>query len=354
MDVSHSIKHWNLQITNGPECRQSHKKMLSFISTFMLIHYCGSLQIIKKIIRLHGGKLIDSYHGRSITLRVTVPINGYCNTIQCPEVVPPVMKDDKIIRPDKKQHHILLVMADTELSNYLHKAFSILFRITLLENPEQILHFSGDRLPDIIVIDETVNGIRGKEICSKIKSNTSMVHIPVILLISNNDNGSYLAHADCGVDKLEPRAINICRLKMDIQILINKHERIMKLLEKNLSDNLPSPTAKSEEDTLFINKVNKLLEKNLSTESYTVDMLSADMGMCRTKFYTKIKEITDKTPTEYMHYFKMNKAKILLVTQQYTVTEIATFLGFCNAKYFGKRFKKFYKVPPTQYIKEVF
>lgn len=228
MDVSHSIKHWNLQITNGPECRQSHKKMLSFISTFMLIHYCGSLQIIKKIIRLHGGKLIGSYHGRSITLRVTVPINGYCNTIQCPEVVPPVMKDDKIIRPDKKQHHILLVMADTELSNYLHKAFSILFRITILENPEQI------------------------------------------------------------------------------------------------------------------------------TESYTVDMLSADMGMCRTKFYTKIKEITDKTPTEYMHYFKMNKAKILLVTQQYTVTEIATFLGFCNAKYFGKRFKKFYKVPPTQYIKEVF
>ncbi|MFK2111215.1 helix-turn-helix domain-containing protein [Bacteroides fragilis] len=56
----------------------------------------------------------------------------------------------------------------------------------------------------------------------------------------------------------------------------------------------------------------------------------------------------------HMHYFKMNKAKILLVTQQYTVTEIATFLGFCNAKYFGKRFKKFYKVPPTQYIKEVF
>lgn len=220
------------------------QKILSFISTFMLIHYCGSLQIIKKIIRLHGGKLIGSYHGRSITLRVTVPINGYCNTIQCPEVVPPVMKDDKIIRPDKKQHHILLVMADTELSNYLHKAFSILFRITILENPEQILHFSGDRLPDIIVIDETVNGIRGKEICSKIKSNTSMVHIPVILLISNNDNGSYLAHADCGVDKLEPRAINICRLKMDIQILINKHERIMKLLEKNLSDNLPSPTAK--------------------------------------------------------------------------------------------------------------
>ena len=354
MNVSHSVNHWNLRITNGPEYKQSHKKTLSFISTFMLMHYCGSLQIIKKIIRLHGGKLSGDYHGRSITIRVTVPINGYCNTVQCPEVVPPVMKDDKIIHSDKNKQHILLVMADKELSGYLHEAFSTLFKITVVENPEQIVRFSGQRMPDIIIIDETVGGIHGKEICSKVKSNTSMVHIPVILLISANDNRSYLDHIDCGVDKLESRAINICRLKVDIQMLINKHERIMKLLEKNLSDNLPSPTAKSEEDALFINKVDKLLEKNLSTESYTVDMLSADMGMCRTKFYTKIKEITDKTPTEYMHYFKMNKAKVLLVTQQYTVTEIATFLGFCNAKYFGKQFKKFYKVPPTQYIKEVF
>ena len=66
-----------------------------------------------------------------------------------------------------------------------------------------------------------------------------------------------------------------------------------------------------------------------------------------------IKEITDKAPAEYMYYFKMNKAKILLVTQKYTVTEIATYLGFCDAKYFGARFKKFYKVPPTRYIKEI-
>ena len=118
-----------------------------------------------------------------------------------------------------------------------------------------------------------------------------MVHIPVILLISNNDNGSYLAHADCGVDKLEPRAINICTTsKWIYKYLINKHERIMKHPgEKPVGQSAFTKLQKSEEDALFINKVNKLLEKNLSTESYTVDMLSADMGMCRTKFYTKIK-----------------------------------------------------------------
>lgn len=74
----------------------------------------------------------------------------------------------------------------------------------------------GDWLLDIIVIDEMVNGICGKEICFKIKLNISMVYIFVIFLISNNDNGSYFVYVDCGVDKLELCVINICRFKMDI------------------------------------------------------------------------------------------------------------------------------------------
>lgn len=87
----------------------------------------------------------------------------------------------------------------------------------------------------------------------------------------------------------------------------------MKFLEKNLLDNLFLLIVKSEEDILFINKVNKFLEKNFLIESYIVDMLSVDMGMCCIKFYIKIKEIIDKIFIEYMYYFKMNKVKILLV-----------------------------------------
>ena len=353
MNVSHLNNHWSLRITNGPECKQDNKKLLSLLSALMLIYHCGNLQIIKKIIRLHGGKLIGDCHRRIITFQVIVPINGCCNTIQCPEVEIPTIKDGKMGRSDKNRSHVLLVMSDNELSSYLNEALSTLFRITILNNPERLSNFSGQRTPDIIIIDEIVNGIGGKEIYSRIKSNASMVQTPAILLMNFNDNRSYLTHIHCGVDKLAPRAISICRLKADIQVLINKHKRIKQLLETNLPSDLPETTSKSEENTLFMDKVNKLLEKNLSSDNYTVDMLSADMGMCRTTFYTKLKEITDKAPAEYMYYFKMNKAKILLVTQKYTVTEIATYLGFCDAKYFGARFKKFYKVPPTRYIKEI-
>jgi len=87
-------------------------------------------------------------------------------------------------------------------------------------------------------------------------------------------------------------------------------------------------------------------------EGYTIEMLSASMGMSRTSFYNKMKEVTGKPPVEYMLTFKMERAKTLLASGRYNVTEIAGMLGYCDDKYFGKKFKSFYHVCPTKFIKE--
>lgn len=109
---------------------------------------------------------------------------------------------------------------------------------------------------------------------------------------------------------------------------------------------------KNEEgNEIFIYKVRELLEKNLTTPGYTIDTLSADMGMCRTGFYNKMKEVTGKTPAEYIFEFKMEKAGILLASLHYSITEVSDMLGYCDAKYFGKKFKSFYHICPTQYRK---
>lgn len=115
---------------------------------------------------------------------------------------------------------------------------------------------------------------------------------------------------------------------------------------------VPETVDKEDDSLVFINKVRELLEKNLTVEGYTIDMLCAGIGMSRTNFYYKMKELTGKSPVEYMFAFKMEKAKILLASQRYNVTEIAGMLGYCDAKYFGKKFKSFYHVCPTRYMKE--
>ena len=78
---------------------------------------------------------------------------------------------------------------------------------------------------------------------------------------------------------------------------------------------------------LFMNKVNEILEKNLSTEKYRIDKLCVDIGMSRTAFYSKIKDIIGMSPEDYIYSFKMDKALKLLASQQFNISEIGSMLG---------------------------
>lgn len=369
--VSHFSDRWSLRITNYPESEKDNDSMITLISTLISVHCCGSLRIIRKIIHLHGGKITGSSHGQVVAFQVVLPKDCHYDVRGRQAIENSAAKSDKVIRFGKdsesgesklpldsdKFPHVLLVMADKELSDYLNVRLSLFFRMTILEDSEEIFLLFGHRVPDVIILDETVNGVCGGELCSRIKLNADMSSTPVILLISSNDNQSYLTHIRCGADKLEPRMVSVCKLKADIGALIDNHiaqrERVKRFIVNNPFSSLPEIAARSDESVQFMDKVQRFLEENLSTEGYTVDMLSADAGMSRTGFYNRIKEITGKPPMDYMHSFKMDRAKVLLITQQYSVTEIATLLGYCDAKYFGKKFKEFYHVSPTRYVKEV-
>ena len=115
---------------------------------------------------------------------------------------------------------------------------------------------------------------------------------------------------------------------------------------------LPQTIENEKDNLLFITKVRKLIEENLATQGYTIDDLCAGMGMSRTSFYYKMKELTGKYPMEYVLTFKMERAKNLLASGRYNVTEVAEMLGYCDAKYFGRKFKAFYHICPTKIIKE--
>ena len=86
--------------------------------------------------------------------------------------------------------------------------------------------------------------------------------------------------------------------------------------------------------------------------NFNVDMLCTLMNMSRTSFYNKIKALTDQAPAYYIRIIKLNRAIQLLKEQKYTITEISEMTGFNDAKYFREVFKKYFKVSPTQYIKD--
>lgn len=372
INITHTIDSWQLQITNCEIADKRVGKMFPFIPVIFPIYGYSDLWTVRKIIRLHGGKINGYRHGKSFAFQIVIPTDCHCRNQECSAIKHSSTntknkakkssesdKDDTPNAKTKDTSHILLVMADGAFRNYLRKALSRYFQISVLKDPDLLKDTVVRQNPDAIIIDDNVNGTNGDALCFRIKTDKMIGYIPVVLLIRAFDNESYLSHLGSGADRLELRTESICRLRANIRMLVENRMVLRERVKLFLSDAVfPMVPTKEEMETentdqIFMDKVNKILEKNLSTDKYTIDKLSIDIGMSRTAFYSRIREITGNPPENYTYSFKMDRALKLLASQQYTVSEIAGMLGYCDAKYFGKKFKDFYHVCPTDYIKSI-
>lgn len=370
INITHTIDSWQLQITNCEIADKRVGKMFPFIPVIFPIYGYSDLWTVRKIIRLHGGKINGYRHGKSFAFQIVIPTDCHCRNQECSAIKHSSTntknkakkssesdKDDTPNTKTKDTSHILLVMADGAFRNYLKKALSRYFQISVLKDPDLLKDTVVRQNPDAIIIDDNVNGTNGDALSFRIKTDKMIGYIPVVLLIRAFDNESYLSHLGSGADRLELRTESICRLRANIRMLVENRMVLRERVKLFLSDAVfPMVPTKEEMETentdqIFMDKVNKILEKNLSTDKYTIDKLSIDIGMSRTAFYSRIREITGNPPENYIYSFKMDRALKLLASQQYTVSEIAGMLGYCDAKYFGKKFKDFYHVCPTDYIK---
>lgn len=372
IDVTHTIDSWQLHITNCEITEKRAEKMFPFIPVIFPVYGYSDLWTVRKIIRLHGGKIAGHKHGKAFAFQIVIPTDCHCRNQECSVIKHSSVntkkktkesaenyKKDNQNAKTKDTSHILLVMSNGAFRDYLSKALSRYFQISILENPDLLMDTVIRQNPDAIIIDDNVNGANGDTLSFQIKTDKMVGYIPVVLLIRAFDNESYLSHLGSGADRLELRTESICRLRANIRMLVENRMVLRERFKLFLSDAIfPMVPTKEEMETedadqVFIDKVNKILEKNLSTDKYTIDKLSIDIGMSRTAFYGKIREITGNPPENYIYSFKMGKALKLLASQQYSVSEIAEMLGYCDAKYFGKKFKYFYHVCPTDYIKSI-
>lgn len=350
INITHTTDSWQLQITNCEIADKRVGKMFPFIPVIFPIYGYSDLWTVRKIIRLHGGKINGYRHGKSFAFQIVIPTDCHCRNQECSAIKHSSTntknkakkssesdKDDTPNAKTKDTSHILLVMADGAFRNYLKKALSRYFQISALEDPDLLKDTVVRQNPDAIIIDDNVNGTNGDTLSFRIKTDKMIGYIPVVLLIRAFDNESYLSHLGSGADRLELRTESICRLRANIRMLVENRMVLRERVKLFLSDAVfPMVPTKEEMETentdqIFMDKVNKILEKNISTDKYTIDKLSIDIGMSRTAFYSRIREITGNPPENYIYSFKMDRALKLLASQQYTVSEIAGMLGYCDA-----------------------
>ena len=93
--------------------------------------------------------------------------------------------------------------------------------------------------------------------------------------------------------------------------------------------------------------------KNVYQNPLTLEDLSKASGMSPKYFCRFFHEMINKTPIEYLNYYRIEISCEKLLATELSITEIALNCGFNDVSYFIKTFKKHKGVTPKQYLKSL-
>lgn len=115
---------------------------------------------------------------------------------------------------------------------------------------------------------------------------------------------------------------------------------------------LKAPSSEEKADQVFLNRLQEIIEANISDENFSVQNLSEQMAMDRTGLYRRTLALTGLSPSNYIRKVRMEAAARLLKETALPVADIATRTGFSTTKYFNKVFREIFGIVPAKYREE--
>ena len=115
---------------------------------------------------------------------------------------------------------------------------------------------------------------------------------------------------------------------------------------------IPEVPEENKTEKEFIDKVKTYIQNHISDTNFDILDLCREIGMSRSLFFAKFKEITGSTPNSMLLDTRMRYAAELLKKQKdMNITEVSEKVGYNNTPYFSACFRKRFGMSPTAYRK---
>lgn len=140
--------------------------------------------------------------------------------------------------------------------------------------------------------------------------------------------------------------LQTCRVGYE-ELLSMYLEQIFVLVQRSRMDKQPTVSSHIQEEMGIARRYfQEHYNEDINIEEYA---LSRNMSV--SWFLRNFKQVTGKSPMQYILKIRINNAVSLLESTDYNVTEIATIIGYDNPLYFSRIFKKQKGVSPSDYRK---
>lgn len=101
-------------------------------------------------------------------------------------------------------------------------------------------------------------------------------------------------------------------------------------------------------DNLFLEKLKKEIDGNLTNSQFSVEELAKNIGMSRSQLHRKLNVATGRSVSQFIREYRLQLGMELLKKGDLTAAEVADRIGFGSASYFNTCFNEYYGFPPGE------
>lgn len=266
-----------------------------------------------------------------------------------PELRKPVMiKTRDLLNMDLK--YMVIVDDNAEIRTYLRQIFAGDFEIAEAANGWDGLKMIHQVLPDIVISDVLMQGLSGIELCSKVKGDNAINHIPIILLTASSSPENRLKGIEGGADDYISKPFEKELLKARVEAILKSRNNLQKYFFNEIT--LKSCDLKISADyRTFLSDCIRIVEKHFAMPDFCIKTLSDKMGMSHSNLYKKVRAISGVSVSAFIRYIRLRKAAEMFLSSDCTVSEAAYKVGINDPKYFREQFHKLFGLNPSEYIK---
>ncbi len=302
------------------------------------------LALSKELAELMNGQLtVESKQGSGTIFSLNVPFQK----IVAQEVATAAQEQQSAAnpagpKPPSDELTLLVVEDHPDLAEHIAFIFKKEFKVLIAHDLENAKFLAETEVPDMIISDIMLPDGNGLDFCQHVKAQMITSHIPIILLTARIDEATRFKGIENRADAFMTKPFNNHELKLRVHNLL-QNRRILKLRFGNGQQSFSNET-----DT-FTNMVLKVLEDNYSDSTFGVDDFARSLNISRGQAYKKFRTTLDKTPTNLLKEFRLEKARNLLTSGELTIAEIAYQCGFNSPEYFSTVFKEHFKQSPSNF-----
>jgi signal transduction histidine kinase/DNA-binding response OmpR family regulator/ligand-binding sensor domain-containing protein len=340
------------------------------------------LALAKELIEMHHGQIsVESVEGKMTTFTIKIPL-GKQNLKEeeiviedMVEIETPIkeeavelnspfndpsgeaggqrqMLDETIHTVESEDAPVILIIEDhLDLRQFICSHLRNDYNIIQAENGAVGSQKAEETIPDLVISDVMMPEMDGYELCQKLRSDPKTSHIPVILLTARATDKDKMEGLETGADDYLIKPFNPEELKVRVRNLIRLRQQMR---EKFSSEMLLRPTevVVPSAQKIFLERITEIIEEHLDDENFGVEILGGEIGMSRAQIHRKLKALTNKSATELIRSFRLQRAAQLIKQDAGNIAEIAYQVGFNSQAYFTRSFQEEFGCSPTEFRKK--